>query len=124
MPGFAAELAGFGRVWKPLWARTTSPRRRRLSRVVAAFVSGRTEKWIEWATRLTQASPDHPSGWRYRAAGYAELDRSDDAKAALHRYLRAVPDHAAELSRITSFAQLPGLKERLITCLRKAKLPE
>ena len=92
--------------------------------VVSAFVAGRTEEQVAWAKRLTEAAPDHPIGWRYLAAGYAELDRTEEAQAAMKQYLRVTPHHSAEILRVTSLAQLPGLKERLIASLRKAGLPE
>ena len=92
--------------------------------VVTAFVAGRTEEQVAWAKKLTEAAPDHPIGWRYLAAGYAELDRTDEAKAAMKQYLRVTPHHSTEILRVTSLAQLPGLKERLIASLRKAGLPQ
>jgi predicted Zn-dependent protease len=92
--------------------------------VVTAFVAGRTEEQVAWAKRLTEAAPDHPIGWRYLAAGYAELDRTEEAQAAMKQYLRVTPHHSTEILRVTSLAQLPGLKERLIASLRKAGLPE
>jgi hypothetical protein len=92
--------------------------------VVSAFVAGHTEEQVAWAKQLTEAAPDHPIGWRYLAAGYAELDRTEEAQAAMQQYLRVTPHHSTEILRVTSLAQLPGLKERLIASLRKAGLPE
>ncbi len=94
------------------------------ARVVAAFVARRQEELVEWAKRITQTVPDHPIGGRFLAIGYAELDRIEEARAALNRYLQLVPHETIERVRATSSPPRAEDRERMIDALRKAGLPE
>lgn len=95
-----------------------------LPRVIAAFVAERYEEQVEWARRITETTPDHPVGWRFLAAGYAELDQIEEAQAALHQYLGLVPHHTIKIVRDTVATNSPDLVERLLNGLRIAGLPE
>ncbi len=94
------------------------------ARVIAAFVARRYEDVIEWANRITQTAPDHPIGWRFLTIGYVELDRTEDARAALNRYLQLVPHETIERVRATASPPRVEDRERMIDALRKAGLPE
>jgi adenylate cyclase len=93
-------------------------------RVLAAFVARRDEEQVELARRMTKVAPDHPSGWRWLAAGCAYLDRIDEAREAVGQLLRLVPHYTIKLARTST----PGVQlddqERLVDGLRKAGLPE
>jgi TolB-like protein len=96
-----------------------------LARVVAAFVTKRTEEQIMWAKRMVEAVSDHPTGWRFLAAGYAELDRIDEARGAIERYLELLPHHTVGTFRqVASAAPSKELTDRLIQLLSKAGLPK
>ncbi len=95
-----------------------------LQRAIVAFVVGRYEEQVEWAEKMTEAAPDHPSGWRMLAAGNGLLGRQAEAQAAVKGLLRVVPHFSIELARTS----IPGIQdmdlERLLEGLRKAGLPE
>jgi hypothetical protein len=74
---------------------------------------------------MVEEVPDHPTGWRFLAAGYAELDRMDEARGAIDRYLELLPHHTVGTFRyVASAAPSKDLTDRLINLLGKAGLPE
>lgn len=95
-----------------------------LQRAIVAFVVGRYEEQVEWAEKMIEAAPDHPSGWRMLAAGHGLLGRHAEAQAAVKGLLRVVPHFTIKLAKTA----MVGIKDqdlvRLLDGLRKAGLPE
>ena len=95
-----------------------------LARVSAAFVAGRYDEQVAWGRKMTEASPDHPGGWRTLAIGYAYLDRLEEAHAAVQQLLRLVPHITIATVRESAPGVQPQDMERMLEGLRKAGLPE
>ena len=94
-----------------------------MGRVWANFIAGRYEEAVKAAQHAIQLAPNNPTYRRQLAASYAMLDRIDEARAALHEYLRLEPNHT-----ITDAKKVPTKiaehLDRFLDGLRKAGLPE
>ena len=95
-----------------------------LARVVAALGSGEDEEYLALAKMFTEMSPHIVAGWRHLAAAYGNLDRLDEARAAVEQLLRLQPrDNLESVMRYTPIV-LPEILEPYLDALRKAGLPE
>jgi adenylate cyclase len=88
----------------------------------ALFIAGRCPEALEWTEKALRENASVPGIYRIRAACLSELDRFDEAKAALGDFLRLVPD--ANVASIK--AQIPLKRaqdlDRYIDALRRAGL--
>jgi TolB-like protein len=91
---------------------------------VAAFVAGDYEAAVEWGRKTIQESSEFPGGHRVLAASCAQLDRIEEARAALGEVLRRLPDATISGLRIQLPFKNPADLERYMDGLRKAGLPE
>jgi adenylate cyclase len=88
------------------------------------FGAGRYEEAVAWAQRSLQRRPSNPASYPYLIAGYAHLEKMDEAQAALAELLQLEPDASIARFRISPFPHFAEISERLIDGLRKAGLPE
>jgi tetratricopeptide (TPR) repeat protein len=95
-----------------------------LARVVAAYKACRYEEQVKWALAMTEASPDHPSGWRFLASGYGTLGLIDEAHTALQQFLRLLPHASIAFVRDSTPVASPEDLVVMLDGLRKAGLPE
>jgi adenylate cyclase len=93
-------------------------------RAVAAFMASDYEEYRRWATSVTEDAPHFAGGWINLAVSNAYLDRPDEAKAALEKFISLIPNGSVQ--RMASFipAQRAEDKERFLEGCRKAGLPE
>jgi len=88
----------------------------------ALFIADRCQEALEWTEKALRENASVPGIYRIRAACLSELDRVDEAKAALGDFLRLVPD--ANVASIK--AQIPLKRaqdvERYVNALRRAGL--
>jgi adenylate cyclase len=91
---------------------------------IAHFAAERYEDTSEWAQRSLQRRPDFPATYRYLAASYAHLGRSDEAHAALEEMYRLNPTFSLAADRVVLSTADPVFVERFIAGLRKAGLEE
>ena len=61
-------------------------------RSLSAEILERYEEAIRWAQQSLQRRPDWPITYLVLAASYAQLDRIDEAQAAVQELLRLNPD--------------------------------
>jgi tetratricopeptide (TPR) repeat protein len=87
------------------------------------FLLDECETAVEWARKSVREKPDWFQGHAMLVAGYARLNRMEDARAALGEYLSNFPTASiSDFLRIPF--QNPEHSERLTVALRKAGLPE
>jgi adenylate cyclase len=93
---------------------------------IAHFWAARYELAAQWISKGLAEKPSATWAWRIAAAAYSHLDRMDDARAALERFIRSNP--GVTLSTVaqgsTPSAASPLFKKALLDGLRKAGLPE
>jgi adenylate cyclase len=89
---------------------------------IAHFAVEEYEEAADWAQRLIRSRPDFPTAYRYLAASYAHLGRSDEARAALQEMFRLNPEVITD--RVILSTADPAFVERLFDGLRKAGLKE
>ncbi|UCD67655.1 MAG: hypothetical protein JSW48_12610 [Betaproteobacteria bacterium] len=91
---------------------------------LAEFVAERYDYAIDWTRRGQERNPDHPVIWRVLAAGYGQVGRLEEARAAVAQLRSVALDITIESTR----AQLPRndstVTERYLNGLRKGGLPE
>jgi len=90
----------------------------------AAFVAERYQEAVDWTVKSIRENPNSVSTHRILAASLGQLNRIEEAKAALAEFLRLVPDATIESNRTQSLMKRPEDKERYLDGLRKAGLPE
>jgi adenylate cyclase len=79
---------------------------------------------VEWAQRSLQRKPDWPIAHLVLAGAYTQVDRLDEARAALEAALKLNPQFSLSGLRLVLSAADPPLLERIINLLRKAGLKE
>jgi adenylate cyclase len=93
---------------------------------IAHFCAARYELAAQWVSKGIAEKPSATWAWRIAAAAYSHMDRMDDARAALERFVRGNP--GVTLSTVaqgsTPSAASPSFKKALLDGLRKAGLPE
>lgn len=95
-----------------------------LARVIAALVADRPEEYLEHARGLTDSAPNFIPGIRHLAAAYANLDRLDEAKSAVARALKLVPnDRISTILKSVPIADLQA-RNRYFDGLKKAGYPQ
>ncbi|MEK9660240.1 MAG: hypothetical protein VW644_00630, partial [Alphaproteobacteria bacterium] len=92
--------------------------------VIAALVAGDPEAYLGKAQHLTEDSPGFIPGWRHLVAAYANLDRLEEAKAAVTGALKLFPNDSIAAVLESVPVSDPGARERYIAGLRKAGYPE
>ncbi len=95
-----------------------------LGRVWASFAVGDLVDALEWATRISEAMPEFPPGWRFTASINAHLGRLEQAGAAVSRLLEIMPNDNLQFVRSIVPAANAEAFDRFIDGLRKAGLPE
>ena len=89
----------------------------------AHYSEHRYDEAAQIAQQAIRIAPNNPTFRRQLAAAYAMLDRMDEARAALHEYLRLEPNHTiSDASKVPS--KIPEHLNRFVAGLRKAGLPE
>jgi adenylate cyclase len=91
---------------------------------LAHVCAERYEEAVEWAQRSLQRKPDWPVAHLVLAGAYAQLDRLDEARAALEAALKLNPQYSLSGLRLALSAADPPLLERVIGALSKAGLKE
>ncbi|MDE0727265.1 MAG: tetratricopeptide repeat protein [Alphaproteobacteria bacterium] len=92
--------------------------------VVAAVVTDRPQEYLKSCLNVTEHAPNFLPGWRHLAAAHANLDQLDAARAAVVEILRIAPDdRIGTLLDVLPLVHPEG-RERFLTGLRKAGLPE
>jgi tetratricopeptide (TPR) repeat protein len=90
---------------------------------ISYFLLDQCETAVEWARKSVRQKPDWFQGHAILAAGYARLNRTEEARAALAEYRSNFPS-----ASISDFLRIPFRNqehgERLAAALRKAGLPE
>ena len=95
-----------------------------LARVIAALVAERYEDYMDSAKEMTEVARGLVVGWRHLVAAYANLDRLDEAKAALGQLLRLSPEDGLEMIRRSTPVVHPKARESYLDGLRKAGMPD
>jgi TolB-like protein len=97
-----------------------------LSRSWVAILVGRYEESVLSARKMVESNPDFPTGWRHLAADYGQLGRHEEARQAVARLRRLVPNAsiASTRARVPFAPQSEDAMERFLDGLRKAGLPE
>jgi tetratricopeptide (TPR) repeat protein len=90
----------------------------------AQIAAGRHEKALNWAERALQTEPNYSGGLLTKAIACTQLDRIEEAHAAIEQIMDAHPWRRA--GRIKLFSRLfpPDVAAICIESLRKAGLPE
>jgi adenylate cyclase len=93
---------------------------------VAHFWAGRYELAAQWVSKGVAEKPSATWALRIAAAAYSHLDRMDEARAALERFMRANPGVTliTVAQGSTPSAASPLFKKALLDGLLKAGLPE
>jgi Flp pilus assembly protein TadD len=93
------------------------------ARSVAEFGAARYESAADWARKVTEGTPDMPSGWRYLAASLGQIDRLDEARSAVDQLLKMnAHDSIANTRAIHGRLPLASAEfsDRVVDGLRKA----
>jgi len=90
----------------------------------AAFTAGRFEETIEFAMQATEANPEFPDIYAALAAANGHLGRASAARAALDQLQQRMPGLTTGDPRLDRPFARAADRERFLTGLRKAGLPE
>jgi adenylate cyclase len=90
----------------------------------AALNAERYEEAIEFAIRAAEAHPEFPDVYAVRAAAEGQLGRVDAGRSTLDELLRRMPALTVGDERLNRPFCRAGDRERFLTGLRKAGLPE
>jgi adenylate cyclase len=90
----------------------------------AALFSGRDEEAVEFATQAAEANPEFPDIYAVLASANGHLRRAGPARAALNHLLQRMPGLTASDPRLERPFARAADRERFLTGLRKAGLPE
>jgi len=88
----------------------------------ALFVAGRYQEGLECAEEALRENSNVPGIYRLRTACLSQLDRLDEAKAALGVFLRLVPDANVASTKAQVPLKRPADLERCIEALKRAGL--
>jgi tetratricopeptide (TPR) repeat protein len=91
---------------------------------LAHVCAERYEEAVVWAQRSLQRKPDWAIAHLVLAGAYAQVDRLDEARAALEAALKSNPQFSLSGIQLVLSVADPALLERLIDGLRKAGLKE
>jgi adenylate cyclase len=89
----------------------------------ALFIAGRYREALECTEVALRENSNFPGIHRLRAACLSQLDRVDEAKAALADFLRFAPDANVAATKAQIPLKRPEDLERYIEALRRAGLP-
>jgi TolB-like protein/DNA-binding SARP family transcriptional activator/Tfp pilus assembly protein PilF len=89
----------------------------------AHFVAGRYDDAAQWAGKAIAVRPEAPAGHRLLAASLAEMDRPNEARAAVAELLRLRPSMTAAAVRAAIHFKHQAHQDRYIKALLKAGLP-
>jgi adenylate cyclase len=95
-----------------------------LCRGWAALTAERYEEAVEYAAQAAEPNPEFPDIYAVLACAYGHLGRAVDARGALDRLLQRMPDLTASDERLNRPFARADDRERFLTGLRKAGLPE
>jgi len=90
----------------------------------AEFIAGRYEEALAWLLKARRDYPGHLAVHRNLAACFAQLGRLEEAKAAAADLLAREPSFRISVFESKYPLRRPGDRERLISGLRAAGLPE
>lgn len=90
----------------------------------AALLAGRDEEAVEYATQAAEANPEFPDIYAVLASANGHLGRVRPARAALEQLSRRMPALTVGDERLNRPFARAGDRERFLTGLRKAGLPE
>lgn len=88
------------------------------------YLMARYEAALAWANQSELSNPNFAQVYGVKAAALAQLDRWEEASAALHKFMRHFPDGTASRLRTNYRWKDPADIEHLLDGLRKAGLPE
>ena len=90
----------------------------------AALLAAHDEEAVEYASQAAEANPEFPDIYAVLACANGHLGRASRARAALDQLSRRMPDLTVDDERLNRpFARAED-RERFLTGLRKAGLPE
>jgi tetratricopeptide (TPR) repeat protein len=95
-----------------------------LGKCWAALLAGHDEEAVEYATRAAEANPEFPDIYAVLASANGHLGRASPARAALDQLSRRMPDLTVDDERLSRPFARVGDRERFVTGLGKAGLPE
>ena len=84
----------------------------------------RCEEAVEYATQAAEANPEFTDIYAVLACAYGHLGQAADARGALDQLLRRMPDLTVSDERLNRPFARADDRERFLTGLRKAGLPE
>ena len=90
----------------------------------AALLAGRDEEAVEYGTQAADANPEFPDIYAVLASANGHLGRGDPARAALDQLSRRMPALTVGYERLNRPFARADARERFLTGLRKAGLPE
>ena len=90
----------------------------------AALLAGRDEEAVEYGTQAADANPEFPDIYAVLASANGHLGRGDPARAALDQLSRRMPALTVGDERLNRPFARADARERFLTGLRKAGLPE
>jgi adenylate cyclase len=90
----------------------------------AALLAGHDEEAVEYATQAAEANPEFPDIYAVLASANGHLGKASPARAALDQLSRRMPDLTVDDERLSRPFDRAGDRERFLTGLRKAGLPE
>jgi TolB-like protein/class 3 adenylate cyclase/Tfp pilus assembly protein PilF len=90
----------------------------------AEFIAGRYEEALVWLLKARRDHPGHLAAHRNLAACFAQLGRMDEARAAAADLLAREPTFRISVFESRYPLRRPGDRERLLSGLRAAGLPE
>ena len=95
-----------------------------LAHTTAEYQAGNYEAAALCARKMIEATPKYPAAWRYLAASYANLERIDEAKAAIDQLLRIHPNDSLKLAQTLVPGADQTRRQHYFDGLKKAGLPE
>ena len=90
----------------------------------AALSAERYEEAVEFAMRAAESNPEFPDIYAVRAAAEGHLRRVDAGRSTLNELLRRMPDLTVGDQRLNRPFTRSEDRERFLTGLRKAGLPD
>jgi adenylate cyclase len=90
----------------------------------AFFIAGRYQEALDCTDKALRENPNVPGIYRLRAACLSQLERVDEAKAALADFIRLAPDANVASTKAQIPMKRPEDLERYVEALRRAGLRE